>query len=430
MKQKNFFAINVFFVLSVLPMLLFSVLPVKALYNREEDVFFLNLIWLSTTMLSIGVLLSGDRLLRTVLYPRKAMSKRQFQKLFLFVGGISLIGVTFIIIDRIFVRGLDYSQGFRAARYAWLNSTLEGKGGSFFSVVGNLSVPFSYCTLFLALYHWESLKIIYKLLGIVSGYGVQFIMAMLNGGRSQILIMLIYTGTVFVMRKASGKKFIPHFKHKQLMNVAVLVACIGILVYMKAIFFAFEKNTFVATDNLLQSLGGTFTDSYRKSGGNDFLNLVIDIVAYLFHGQWMTGMMMEYPINKRIGSSTFYIFLHYLEKLHIVSNAVDRTIASSVFLTLQGSLFYDFGYIGVIGGGVAFGSLFGYAVKMIDKSVKMLSCIQVLFIITVFAIMFGAPITPIYGLGGYVFIIYAMILMDILTRILYGRVSWTYIRED
>ncbi len=53
---------------------------------------------------------------------------------------LPIVGFIMLFIDRVFIRGINYSQGLRYARYDWLETT----GGSFFGVVGNLLVPLAY----------------------------------------------------------------------------------------------------------------------------------------------------------------------------------------------------------------------------------------------------------------------------------------------
>lgn len=338
-------------------------------------------------------------------------------------GILTILGNIFVLYDRIFIRGVDYSLGVRNARYQWLSSNIDG---SVLSKIGNLMIPLSYCCLFFAVFHWESLNKKEKVFSFFTGLAGPVLLAVINGGRSNILIAIVFALCVCILRKYQGKKFLPHIKGRNL-----LLILLGILLfnYIESIFYAFADNSLWRL-NLYLSILGAETDNWYK--GIPFINTIIEIILYLFHGIYYSGAVVEFntglinitDINHnytfRSIFATFNDFLDY----KMVLAPFDR---GSSFIAVPGIFLYDYGYVGFIFMSVILGVFFGEVMKHINTKIQNLSNAEVTGCIVVLMHIFMSPVTMASGIGYFLFMIFGMIIMEIIAGGIYGSSGWTLI---
>ncbi|AKB07416.1 oligosaccharide repeat unit polymerase [Vibrio cholerae] len=336
-------------------------------------------------------------------------------------GGV--IGFLFIFYDRVFIRGIDYTAGLRAARYQWLRETT---GGSMFSVIGNLIVPFGYVSLFFLVVFFQDLRPRYKLLLFLSSLLGVVGHAALNGGRSNLLIAIFVCLIIFIFCR---KKDFSSNSIKRNSITSKVYTYFSLVVVLSFVIYMTMQSAVVANISLVElvrlgveSLYGQPTEHFDLIV-NEYTALPIYIISYLFHGSWTAEAL--YSINDRPGSYLFYPISVIATSLKVMESPIEIGYfsESGAFISLPGAIYYDFGFFGV---GI-FGSILGFILGCVvytlsTKRVTLLSFGIFLYPIVMF---FMSPILPAYGLIYFNFVVYSFLLFGLLNRILFNnRCYW------
>ena len=421
-----------FFLLSwITTYLIMFTIPAEPRYPNKEMNFLINLFFVITIIIvsiltnklitEIGVKSNS----KTVKY--KKLSKKKLNFIIDFSSISSLIGIVLILYDRIFIRGIDYSVGLRNARYQWLSST----GGSLSSILGNILVSFSFVALIMGLIHWERVKRLRRYLFLLSGFSVPFIHAALNGGRSNVFILVMSIICVFVLRKSIGMKFLPEFKGKY-----IKIVVIGFL----SLFFAiqiFDSSAKLASidsaeysQGIIYALRGELNDDLVKNSSRtpkviyDFSS----IGAYLIHGQWVA--QESYVLSSKPGKFTVSIVQEILRVVKLYRGSIEPNAFSDIgtFISLPGALHYDYGLIGVLCGSVILGNLYGIALILLRTNYLM-NGFTIAFVFEILMLLFLSPLFIANGLMYFNFIIFGFLSIEVLSKILFGKSSWLIVES-
>lgn len=398
------------------------IMPIRSRFNNFIDVVLLNYFFL--VIISFGVIFIKSMCMKfkkkssIVL---KSMSLKKYNFICSFSTLVAPIGLLMLAYDRIFIREIDYSIGLRAARYQWLNAEIAG---SIWSKIGNLLVPFSYCMLFMGLFHWESCTKLKKFFTIIIGFGVQIGLAMLNGGRSNILISIVFAFVVCIIRKMKNKTFMPSIP---LNKTLIMLFGVFLFYYASILFYAFSENNIDYLKKVVYMLGGEVKTEYLLNN-NKFINTIILIFLYLFHGVYYSGAVILYP-SESISLSqnvSLRVFLYALSRLQIIEYNIEPPkfdIGAGTFISLPGILLHDYGYGGFICVTLILGLLFGIAICLLSKS-QNISNLKLIYCIVVFIIIMMSPITLSIGLIYFNFMFFALLVMDLISSLIYGKSSW------
>ena len=98
------------------------------------------------------------------------------------------------------------------------------------------------------------------------------------------------------------------------------------------------------------------------------------------------------------------------------------------FISLPGILLYDYGYIGFVIASILLGILNGLAVNIL-YSQQNISIIKLVSCIVMFMILYMSPVTLCIGLGYFIFMVYALLMMELIAGIFYGFSGWTQLRH-
>lgn len=425
MKIRSKIAIDFLLLIWGAAFILLFVLPFESRFGNEFLCFLLSGIFVITIITSAIIFLDFFQR-HKYRFGRvgRPISLKLLKRLIVLFSVLSLIGIFFILYDRIVIRGIDYSLGLRNARYQWLNS----QGGSLISVTGNLLVPFSYCVLFWVIFHWEKLGKGERLIGVMSGVGVPMCHALINGGRSNILLAVLFTVSVFVCRYASGLTFIPKMKHAGL-TVLLIGAILFVAVFSVFLSSASGVSMKDYTIKLVELNGGKVTEFYLNRKDNLLVDVVMLFTSYLFHGQWRFGQIIDLDIVERVGDDLIYPMLLWLQKFHLYSGEVmNPPMLSGNFLNLPASFYYSLGYAGIFVGAVFIGAFFGRALYHLNHFEKS-DGFTVIFVIAVLMFLYSSCICIIFGFAYFIFVIYAFVAADIFIRLFWGKRSWTTVQN-
>lgn len=416
------------FIAAVWMMLWFLIIlamPVTSYLPNQEFVWVLNLQFVTFVVASFLFFMLIMNKRKKINSSNRLKGNRDYiplnqLKLNVFMSSFGgLVGFLLIFYDRVFIRGIDYTAGLRTARYQWLTETT---GGSVFSVLGNLIIPFSYVSLFLLIVFFKDLKFRHNfILFLSSSLGIVG-HAALNGGRSNLLIAIFLCLVVFIFCRKKDKILATKGKKSIRSKLWVLFS-----LFLVAFFVVYMTTQSATMANIsvveLAKLG--VSSLYGKPTANfdfivnEYTALPTYILSYLFHGSWTAEAL--YSINERPGSYLFYPISVIATLLGIVDSPIEVGYfsESGAFLSLPGAIYYDFGFLGVGIFSFFLGFILGGVVFILStKRVTLLSFGLCLYPVVIF---FMSPILPAYGLMYFNFVVYAFILFGFLNRILFNN---------
>lgn len=421
-KRSSWITIAYFWGLWIATALILSILPIKSKFQNFIETIMIIIAFIAIVSI-VGIFWSYTPMVVLRHKPRKLMTNKKLIFIVYFSIIVSILGVAVVLWDRIAVRGIDYSLGLRNARYQWLNA---GNVGSIWGKIGNIMIPFSYCALFMGIFHWENLKRYQGVFSILTGFAVQAAFAMINGGRSNILVSGVFAFSTCVLRKTQGKSFIPKIK-----GLAIYVALVIILLfsYVSSIFYAFADNDVDYLIKITDGLGAQVKEGYINNS-NLLINTIIEIVLYILHGVYYVGaVILNQPqvvdINKNMSLRQVFVFAG---RLHLIDYNMELPSfdgGGGNFVALPGILLYDYGYLGFIFTSVILGMLLGTAMKYMNRKSHNLTNFETVFCIVVLMHIYMSMIGMALGLGYFVFMVAAMILMEIIAGYRYGYSGWT-----
>lgn len=407
-----------FLVGNILAQVLLMIIPARSQGDSPMELLVLNIIFVClVSLVSILILAIGPHV-KTGRNYDSLISDRLFKKNVNLVSFLPIIGFFFLFYDRVFIRGISYESGLRAARYEWLDS--GDLGGSWFSIIGNLIVPLAYIAIFFFVYFFDRLSRTQKFflfLSIICGVLGH---AALNGGRSNVLLALIMLIFTLLFKQVKLKiKYI--FKPKILIILTVVFLYTGLIM---------QGSAGLGGDNIglknltilgIESLYGTANDNLYQSNYWDIVYQMIYSIAYLFHGQWTAEMAFSLSPVQREGSYVFSSLISvFLHKLGLLS--LEPTYFSDVgaFISLPGAYYYDFGFIGVVICSIFHGLMLGWAMVLIQSN-KKLGLIKLSYVVFMFFLTIMSPILPAYGLSYLSFIIWGFILLWLINSLIFRK---------
>lgn len=327
-----------------------------------------------------------------------------------------ILGFIFMFIDRVFIRGIDYSQGLRVARYDWLETT----GGSFFGVVGNLLIPMSYVGIFVFIMYFQRIKGYKFWLMIAVLIGV-FGHAALNGGRSNLLLALVMVIIAFILKQDKPFKY----KLLSLKSVGFLSIGLGAFYYIA---YIIESSASMGGATLaeLVPLGVSalygLPDSEFFSEEHSYLVYIFTyVLSYLYHGQW-TAQITSF-LAEREG---FYFLTSLptvmMDKYGLLDLQLDQKAfaETGAFISFPGAMYYDFGWFGVFFISSVLGCVLGLVMVFL-KSKKPIGAFRIVVILFVLYTLILSPILPAYGLSYLMFILFSFVLLSMFNALIFRR---------
>jgi hypothetical protein len=253
----------------------------------------------------------------------------------------STVAFLLIFIDRIFIQGVDYSEGVSAAREMWREQALARSGvSSPLSVVGNLLFPFTYISIFLLVFNFELIR--HSFYKITFSFFLVFIFALMVGGRAPLFVGVTFCYGAIVLRGFLGKSLFP----KRMLFYMTLAGVI-VLAYSAYIFSMRIEGSGIDisryNDSLATRLLGVRTDN------DSFINeSLIAVMIYVAHVKWV---FLNVIANESLfGFSVFDQLLFMLQKyLPFVDFGKVASVSwtyDTLWISLTGSLYHDFGLFG------------------------------------------------------------------------------------
>ncbi|HFQ5122442.1 TPA: O-antigen polymerase [Vibrio vulnificus] len=346
---------------------------------------------------------------------KEKLNYEQLKKSTIIFSLISLFGFFFMAYDRFFIRAINYAEGLRSARYEWLSS----EGGSIYSILGNILVPFGYYCLVLLFVNFSRINFSYKLILSISSIFCIFGHAALNGGRSNLIIGVCLCMVIYICK---NRKFIMTRKFFFYVFVFLLVAISSVLYSVNIISSSAELGnitlrdiTYMAINELYGNVTAEFYDV-----DYEFQYLFYYMAAYLFHGGWTAQIAMS--LDNLPGSYALYPISVVLSQAGVLSSPLEPGYFSmyGAFISMPGALYYDFGYVGLVISSFFLGGGLGVVIRLISTGGK-IDGFKFSFITYILFIYFLWPILPGYGFSYINFIVFGFILVEIINRAVFRK---------
>lgn len=325
---------------------------------------------------------------------------------------LSVSYVVLIAIDKIFIGGV-LDAGVTVARYAAMES------GPRNSLLGALSYflsgapPILACFLLTRRARGERKEIIPWLL-VLGGFSASF----LSGGRNAFVI-----GAIFILfyallvRIKQGRTEAP----KKLKIPRWLKLCVGFgVVYVVYLFVERAEIRGVDMAGAMQLLSENYgVKVYSPSWLSGFFleayYCLVYLVFYLTHAPTYVSQYLEVSYSPMLsGSYGFSILFRIMEVVFgsgSLLDPADELLVSGAYLTLPGTLYVDFGWFGVVFGGLFLSVVTVYIVSLALKSVpgKGLMCASLCLTIIALSPLFSA-----IAVGNGLPILFLLFLMNVI----------------
>lgn len=402
--------LNTLFLSNIISFISLAIIPAKA---RKENLIFImliNLIFLGMTTIFSIITYKIFSIKGKVI--KKKNDKKDIDKNINLLIITPILGIIFLLYDRIISRKINYLNGLRQARYEWLASS----GGNFLGLLANLMIPFGYIAIFFLIIFYEKIKP-FKIKWLVLSSLISIIgHAALNGGRSNLLLASV---TVIIARLLRNK-----IKWKNKLRAKLIFIFIGMIaiIFIFTITLSSAKMSGINMKKLLElgiiSLYGTPNEEWFQKSKSTLIYLFMYALTYLYHGQWTTQIL--YELEEQNGTYLFYTLGFILNKLKVIDEPFQSGYFSTAgaFVSLVGSFYYELKFLGVLIFSIVFGILLGW-VFVILKNKKRIGGVAIAYITYILFIAILSPILPAYGLVYLNFIVFSFILLEIINRIIF-----------
>jgi oligosaccharide repeat unit polymerase len=343
-----------------------ALLPVHSIYPGTFVAVMLQLEFVVIVLTGIAItrLLVGERAL-----PRPDCYEiPTANKLIQIALWMSVIGTLCLIYDKVFVQGIDYSNGIAVAREEWrqLGEDRDGNASSIFSMLGYFFGSAYYVAIVLAVTQIGVVSPKLRMKSLLVAFVLLMINSAITGGRSNLLLVAVFVLAAFGARKGLALfNVIPRESQRLPIKPALLLgfALLLGLAYAVMIFYqraeAGESDALNYAIEFLPFLGLEASDEYLgwldDSAISSLSAMLVLTISYVTHSfATVAAIVDSNPENKTI------LFLHLAgiaSKLGLIAPPDGDWFLAGRFPSVPGSLLYQFGWLGFICGSLILGML-------------------------------------------------------------------------
>lgn len=365
----------------------------------------------------------------------RGLNFRQLKLIILCSIALSLSGFLLLWFDKVFIQKIDYSAGMAVARELWRKAGEERQGvSSVASVLGYVTGFSFYVTLAMIHLHWENLTKYYRYLGLFLGLLLLFGMSYLSGGRTIILLQIASMMSIGIIRRIKRRSFFPGKKITSIfipLSIIFIAFVFSIYIFkLRAEMSNMDAKTYVS--KLVTSLGGVETDTFYSIENllgdifADIIYLSVGAGVYLTHTLWSFQTVLE--AEYRPGWVSLSYIMSLLTKIGVIQNATEPWLLAGNFISLPGTLWYDFGPLGFLIGAIVHGILLGLVMVTLSHGKAGgigVGCIIAVLISTILSPLVFAPL-----LMSFPFMLVSYVFLSILGRLFLGKISWLTFDEN
>jgi len=335
---------------------------------------------------------------------------------------LSFVGLCFLMFDRVYYQGINYTQGVAVAREAWREAG-EARGGgvsSAFSLLGNLLSNAYFLPMMYLIVSGNRVPRGVRNMALCVVFVLLFGTSALSGGRSNILLILIFSvAASFSVQSFRLSDLAPGIQKKMLLLFLVLSA----IVYVVYVFSARADATGVDSRKYLEGflpwLGLKLSCSDCLGGGaiEQLNSLFLLVAGYLVHSFSTTAAVVD---NGPGEGAVFMIYpLNILFKFGLIGRPNTDWLMAGRFPSLPTVFYYQFG---LVGGGVAsflLGFLAGVARYLYVFNSN--SVIWFFLFVTFSSVLMCSPLLLVTEFMGYPSVFFTFLVFAFLNRVLLLR---------
>jgi oligosaccharide repeat unit polymerase len=332
---------------------------------------------------------------------------------------VSVVGVAASLYDKAAIQGVDYTQGIAYARENWRTLRENTNAvSSPYSVLGYILGSYYFVSAMLLILKWRHFSGARKvtlasgiLLVAISGSAVL-------GGRSSLLLLVAFI-LAGLSLKFARQRFHIRFR-KQTIYVAAVMALLMLPVASYTVYITGKRaemtgvpiNEYVG--NFLPHLNSRFATWFEELS-TDFAVLqytypLIFSIVYLTHSISTTAAIVDYqPSMADEGKILFTHGISLLSKIGLAETPNSQWFLAGRFPSLPGALFHDYGWVGIIYGGVLFGLIVGLSEIWVKHSPRTPLAVSIYFLLGM-ALVLSPYVWAFDLLAGY-FIMLALFIV-------------------
>lgn len=254
---------------------------------------------------------------------------------------LSILGIVFLVIDKVYFREINFIN----MTPAEIRNKIASEGGSgvssIFSLFGNVLQCFVVVAAFNSIFKDSGFRFFvsqafFFLVVVASSY--------LLGGRTPLLTYLVLVFSIYI---SSGRAVSAFAAVKFMLPAIVVALAFALSIFaLRAHAIGIDSSEYLSA--MLVHLGANNVDSNLSRGGvlDDGLNYFYVVVAYLVHPFWVSSEIALGSDSS--GSISFYTVLFLLSKIISIDLDSAKHEYYTLFSSLPGGLYYDFGLIGIL----------------------------------------------------------------------------------
>lgn len=334
-----------------------ALLPVHSIYPATGAAFLLQLTFVALVVISAQGVLSICRVRQM---PECGRFDIACAPQLITLGIVmSVAGLAALMYDKIFIQGINYSEGLAVAREEWrqIGEDREGQASSIFSAVGYCMGSGYYVSAVLAVTQTRVVSASARTITLFSCFFLLVANSMLTGGRSSILVMAPMLISAYGARR--GARAYVRANKTQLRIVMIL----GLVAGAYTVFIFYQRAAAGDLDaleyalNFLPFLGVQVDDWFRTSLGSGPLSalsaMLVLATAYVTHSFATVAAIVDAPLEDKV-----IVFQHIsaiLYKLGIGKYPESDWFLAGRFPSLPGALWHQFGPFGFVAGSMLLG---------------------------------------------------------------------------
>lgn len=335
-------------------------LPVESIYSATVQAFFLQLVFVFLVLVAYGV---AEIILKSKKVPEAgSFDIPRTLAVIKLAMGASLVGFILLMYDKIYIQGIDYSEGVAIAREQWrqLGEDRAGQASSVFSAFGYLFGSSYYVAAVLAVTQVKILSTTQRVSILLFCFLMVMANSVITGGRSSILLLGVFIiGAMASRRELNMRMLLGSRMQRWIVLIAAgLAAGYTIFVfYQRADASALIGTKYVL--DFLPFLGLESAEWFKDLLDDGMLSslsaILVLVASYLTHSFATTAAIMDGPIEDKT-----IIFVHavnLLSKLGLVNQPSDEWFLSGRFPSFPGALWHQFGVIGFVMGSLLLGAV-------------------------------------------------------------------------
>jgi len=333
-------------------------LPVESIYIATVQAFFLQLAFVFLVLAAYG---ATDFILNSRKVPKAgSFDISRTLTLIKLALGLSLVGFILLIYDKIYIQGIDYSDGVAIVREQWrqLGEDRAGQASSVFSILGYLFGSAYYVAAVLAITQIKMLSNGQRVSIILACFLMVMANSVITGGRSNVLLF----GVFIIGAMASRKElYLRKLLGGWLQRWIIILATGLSVLYTIFVFYqraaASELNGTGYLLDFLPFLGLEPLEWYRSMLDDGVLSslsaILVLAASYLTHSFATTAAIMDGPIEDK--TIIFSHIINILSKIGLANQPSDDWFLSGRFPSFPGALWHQFGGIGFVMGSLLLG---------------------------------------------------------------------------